>query len=65
MFSLIDGSGIYGLTYPDTGEMDSLVFTITTESNGAETYKCMHLINDSENINIGLPEKDYAYSHVS
>lgn len=65
IFSLIDESGIYGLTYPDTGEMDSLVFTITTESNGAETYKCMHLINNSENIDLALPEKEYAYSHFS
>lgn len=65
IFSLIDESGIYGLTYPDTGEMDSLVFTITTESDGAETYKCMHLIDDSENINLELPDKEYAYSHFS
>ena len=65
LFSLIDESGIYGVTYPDTGEMDSLVFTIITKNDGGETYKCMNIINDNKNVNLELPEKDYVYSHAS
>lgn len=65
LFSLIDESGIYGVTYPDTDEMDSLVFTIITKNDGGETYKCMNIINDNKNVNLELPEKDYVYSHAS
>ena len=65
LFSLIDESVIYGVTYPDTGEMDSLVFTIITKNDGGETYKCMNIINDNKNVNLELPEKDYVYSHAS
>lgn len=53
------------MTYPDTGEMDSLVFTIITKNDGGETYKCMNIINDNKNVNLELPEKDYVYSHAS
>ena len=64
-FSLIDESGIYGLTDMETGATSSLVFTIETETDGVEEYKCLNLTDKSDNTSGEFIETEYAYSHFS
>lgn len=64
-FSLIDESGIYGLTDMKRGATSSLVFTIETETDGVEEYKCLHLTDKSDNTSGEFIETEYAYSHFS
>ena len=64
-FGLIDESGIYGLTDMETGATNSLTFTIETKTDGAEEYKCLYLVDESDNTYSEFTETEYAYSHFS